>query len=133
MAFVRHNVNLDRGQLKLAQRLARESGSGFSAYMREALERHNTATSVVSVLENASAHLEQLIDELREENALFRSAFQEDLRRLRDETKAEQDSAIQRYEDVLRKVLMSVLSQSSSQSPGAAKVSATGPMAAPRP
>ena len=38
MAFVRQNVNLDRGQLKLAQRLARESGSGFSAYVREALE-----------------------------------------------------------------------------------------------
>lgn len=97
MAFVRHNVNLDRGQLKLAQRLARESGSGFSAYMREALERHNTATSVVSVLENANAQLERLIDDLREENALFRSALQEDLRRLRDETKAEQDSAIQRF------------------------------------
>lgn len=59
MAFVRQNVNLDRGQLKLAQRLARESGSGFSAYVREALERHNTSMSVASVLENSNAHLEQ--------------------------------------------------------------------------
>ncbi|WP_440272184.1 hypothetical protein, partial [Escherichia coli] len=68
MAFVRQNVNLDPRQLKLAQRLARESGSAFSAYVREALERHNTATSVVSVLENANAQLERLIDDLREEN-----------------------------------------------------------------
>lgn len=132
MAFVRQNVNLDRGQLKLAQRLARESGSAFSAYMREALERHNTATSVVSVLENANAQLERLIDDLREENALFRSALQEDLRRLRDETKAEQDSAIQRYEEALRKVVTAALSQPSPKGPGAAKVPAAGPMTAPR-
>ncbi|HGM7298633.1 TPA: hypothetical protein ACKP7S_000373 [Stenotrophomonas maltophilia] len=132
MAFVRQNVNLDPRQLKLAQRLARESGSGFSAYMREALERHNIGMSVVSVLENANAQLEHVIDELREENALFRSALQEDLRRLRDETKAEQDSAIQRYEEALRKVVTAALSQPSPRGPGAAKVPATGPMTAPR-
>jgi len=132
MALVRQNVNLDRGQLKLAQRLARESGSGFSAYVREALERHNTSMSVASVLENSNAHLEQLIDELREENALFRSALQEDLRRLRDETKAEQDSAIQRYEEALRKVATAALSQPSPKGSGAAKVPAAGPMTAPR-
>ncbi|AWB78935.1 hypothetical protein CR156_03625 [Stenotrophomonas lactitubi] len=132
MAFVRQNVNLDPRQLKLAQRLARESGSAFSAYVREALERHNTATSVVSVLENANAQLERLIDDLREENALFRSALQEDLRRLRDETKAEQDSAIQRYEEALRKVVTAALSQPSPKGSGAAKVPAAGPMTAPR-
>ncbi|HGM7097753.1 hypothetical protein JY407_05280 [Stenotrophomonas maltophilia] len=132
MAFVRQNVNLDPRQLKLAQRLARESGSAFSAYVREALERHNTSMSVANVLENANAQLEHVIDELREENALFRSALQEDLRRLRDETKAEQDSAIQRYEEALRKVVTAALSQPSPRGPGAAKVPATGPMTAPR-
>lgn len=103
-----------------------------SAYVREALERHNTSMSVASVLENSNAHLEQLIDELREENALFRSALQEDLRRLRDETKAEQDSAIQRYEEALRKVVTAALSQPSPKGSGAAKVPAAGPMTAPR-
>lgn len=88
--------------------------------------------SVANVLENANAQLEHVIDELREENALFRSALQEDLRRLRDETKAEQDSAIQRYEEALRKVVTAALSQPSPRGPGAAKVPATGPMTAPR-
>ncbi|HEL7666961.1 TPA: hypothetical protein UL927_000295 [Stenotrophomonas maltophilia] len=132
MVFIRQNVNLDREQLKIAQRLARDAGDGFNAYVREALERHNASMSAVSLLENSSARLERLVDELREENALFRSALQDDLRRLREETKAEQDSAIQRYEEALRKVVTVALSQPSPKGSGAARVPATGPMTAPR-
>ncbi|MCF7220981.1 hypothetical protein [Marilutibacter chinensis] len=108
MAFVRQNVNLDREQLKLARRLARESGVAFSAYMRDALERHNASVTLTAALENSNAHLEFLLDQLREENATLRRSLQEDQKRLRDEMKAEQDQAIKRYEDALRHVLLSM-------------------------
>jgi demethoxyubiquinone hydroxylase (CLK1/Coq7/Cat5 family) len=108
MAFVRQNVNLDREQLKLARRLANESGVAFSAYMRDALERHNASVTLTAALENSNAHLESLLDQLREENATLRRSLQEDQKRLRDEMKAEQDQAIKRYEDALRHVLTSM-------------------------
>jgi hypothetical protein len=108
MAFVRQNINLDREQLKLARRLARESGVAFSAYMRDALERHNTSVTLAAALENSTAHLEFLLDQLREENVTLRRSLQEDQKRLRDEMKAEQDQAIKRYEDALRQVLTSM-------------------------
>ena len=108
MAFVRQNVNLDREQLKLARRLARESGVAFSAYMRDALERHNASLTLTAALENSNAHLEFLLDQLRDENATLRRSLQEDQKRLRDEMKAEQDQAIKRYEDALRQVLTSM-------------------------
>lgn len=108
MAFVRQNVNLDREQLKLARRLARESGVAFSAYMRDALERHNASATLTAALEDSNARLEFLLDQLREENATLRRSLQEDQRRLRDEMKAEQDQAIKRYEDALRNVLTSM-------------------------
>ncbi|WP_216641833.1 hypothetical protein [Stenotrophomonas maltophilia] len=108
MAFVRQNVNLDREQLKLARRLARESGMPFNAYVRDALERHNASVTLNAALENSNAHLEFLLDQLREENATLRRSLQEDQKRLRDEMKVEQDQAIKRYEDALRHVLTSM-------------------------
>lgn len=108
MAFDRQNVNLDREQLRLARRLARESGVAFSAYMRDALERHNASVTLTAALENSNAHLEFLLDQLREENATLRRSLQEDQKRLRDEMKTEQDQAIKRYEDALRHVLTSM-------------------------
>lgn len=108
MAFVRQNVNLDREQLKLARRLARESGVAFSAYMRDALERHNASVTLAAALEDSNARLEFLLDQLREENATLRRSLQEDQKRLRDEMKAEKDQAIKRYEDALRHVLTSM-------------------------
>lgn len=108
MAFVRQNVNLDNEQLKLARRLARESGIPFNAYVRDALERHNAGVTLIAVLENSNAHLELLLDQLREENATLRRSLQDDQKRLRDEMKAEQDQAIKRYEDALRHVLTSM-------------------------
>ncbi len=131
MAFVRQNVNLDNEQLKLARRLARESGMPFNAYVRDALERHNASLTLTAALENSNAHLEFLLDQLRDENATLRRSLQEDQKRLRDEMKAEQSQAIQNYEDVLRRVLTS-LSQHSAKSTGAAKAPAPNPMLAPR-
>ena len=131
MAFVRQNVNLEREQLKLARRLARENGVAFSAYVRDALERHNAGVTLTAVLENSNAHLEFLLDQLREENATLRSSLQQDHQRLRDEMKAEQSQAIQNYEDVLRRVLTS-LSQHPAKSTGVAKAPAPNPMLAPR-
>ena len=131
MAFVRQNVNLDNEQLKLARRLARETGMPFNAYVRDALERHNASVTLAAALENSNAHLEFLLDQLREENATLRRSLQEDQKRLRDEMKAEQSQAIQNYEDVLRRVLTS-LSQHPAKSTGAAKAPAPNPMLAPR-
>jgi len=131
MAFVRQNVNLDNEQLKLARRLARESGMPFNAYVRDALERHNASLNLTAALENSNAHLEFLLDQLRDENATLRRSLQEDQKRLRDEMKAEQSQAIQNYEDVLRRVLTS-LSQHPAKSTGAAKAPAPNPMLAPR-
>ena len=132
MAFVRQNVNLDNEQLKLARRLARESGVPFNAYVRDAVERHNAGVTLTAALENSNAHLEFLLDQLREENATLRRSLQEDQKRLRDEMKAEQAQAIQNYEDVLRRVLTS-LSQHTTKSTGAAKAPAPNPMLSPRP
>lgn len=131
MAFVRQNVNLDPEQLKLARRLAGESGVPFNAYVRDAVERHNAGVTLTAALENSNAHLEFLLDQLREENATFRRFLQEDQKRLRDEMKAEQAQASQNYEDVLRRVLTS-LSQHPAKSTGAAKAPAPNPMLAPR-
>lgn len=131
MAFVRQNVNLDNEQLKLARRLARESGMPFNAYVRDALERHNASLTLTAALENSNAHLEFLLDQLRDENATLRRSLREDQKRLRDEMKAEQSQAIQNYEDVLRRVLTS-LSQHPAKSTGAAKAPAPNPMLAPR-
>ncbi|WP_329889299.1 hypothetical protein [Stenotrophomonas sepilia] len=131
MAFVRQNVNLDNEQLKLARRLARESGMPFNAYVRDALERHNASITLTAALENSNAHLEFLLDQLRDENATLRRSLREDQKRLRDEMKAEQSQAIQNYEDVLRRVLTS-LSQHPAKSTGAAKAPAPNPMLAPR-
>lgn len=132
MAFVRQNVNLDREQLKLARRLANESGVAFSAYMRDAMERHNASVTLTAALENSNAHLEFLLDQLREENATLRRSLQQDHQRLRYEMKAEQAQAIQNYEDLLRRVLTS-LSQHPATSTGAAKAPAPNPMLPPRP
>ena len=131
MAFVRQNVNLDPEQLKLARRLAGESGVPFNAYVRDAVERHNASVTLTAALENSNAHLEFLLDQLREENTTLRRFLQEDQKRLRDEMKAEQAQAIQNYEDVLRRVLTS-LSQPPIKSTGAAKAPAPNPMLAPR-
>ena len=131
MAFVRQNVNLDPEQLKLARRLAGESGVPFNAYVRDAVERHNAGVTLTAALENSNAHLEFLLDQLREENATLRRFLQEDQKRLRDEMKAEQAQAIQNYEDVLRRVLTS-LSQPPVKSTGATKAPAPNPMLAPR-
>ena len=131
MAFVRQNVNLDPEQLKLARRLAGESGVPFNAYVRDAVERHNAGVTLTAALENSNAHLEFLLDQLREENTTLRRFLQEDQKRLRDEMKAEQAQAIQNYEDVLRRVLTS-LSQPPAKSTGAAKAPAPNPMLAPR-
>jgi len=131
MAFVRQNVNLDPEQLKLARRLAGESGVPFNAYVRDAVERHNAGVTLTAALENSNAHLEFLLDQLREENATLRRFLQDDQKRLRDEMKAEQAQAIQNYEDLLRRVLTS-LSQHPAKSTGAAKAPAPNPMLAPR-
>ena len=111
--------------------LARETGMPFNAYVRDALERHNAGVTLTAALENSNAHLEFLLDQLREENATLRRSLQEDQKRLRDEMKAEQSQAIQNYEDVLRRVLTS-LSQHPAKSTGADKAPAPNPMLAPR-
>lgn len=131
MAFVRQNVNLDSQQLKLARRLARESGVAFSAYMRDALERHNGSVTLTSALENSNAHLEFLLDQLREENATLRRSLQLDHQRLRDEMKAEQAQAIERYEEALRRVLSAAIAPTA-PSKAVAKTPAANPMLSPR-
>lgn len=115
MRFIRQNINLDREQSKVARQLAREMGVSFNAYVREALQRHNDGVSMVSVLENSSAHLEVLLDQVREENTTLRRSLQQDHERLREEMKTEQDQAIQRYEDALRHVLTSMSAASTTQ------------------
>lgn len=132
MAFVRQNVNLDNEQLKLARRLARETGMPFNAYVRDALERQNAGVTLTAALENSNAHLEFLLDQLREENATLRRSLQQDHQRFRDEMKAEQDKAIQRYENVLRLVLTN-FTQHPATSTGAVKAPAPNPMLPPRP
>jgi hypothetical protein len=131
MAFVRQNVNLDNEQLKLARRLARESGMPFNAYVRDALERHNAGVTLIAVLENSNAHLELLLDQLREENATLRRSLQDDQKRLRDEMKAEQDQAIKRYEDALRHVLTSMSNASAIPRGGPATRGAGLPVSKP--
>ena len=131
MAFVRQNVNLEREQLKLARRLARENGVAFSAYVRDALERHNAGVTLTSALENSNAHLEFLLDQLREENATLRRSLQQDHQRLRDEMKAEQAQAIERYEEALRRVLSAAIAPTP-PSKAAAKTPAANPMLSPR-
>lgn len=132
MAFVRQNVNLEREQLKLARRLARENGVAFSAYVRDALERHNAGVTLTAVLENSNAHLELLLDQLREENTTLRRSLQQDHQRLRDEMKAEQAQAIERYEEALRSVLTRAIAPTTPNSKAAAKTPAANPMLAPR-
>ncbi len=131
MAFVRQNVNLDREQLKVARRLARESGVPFNAYVRDAVERHNAGVTLTSALENSNAHLEFLLDQLREENATLRRSLQQDHQRLRDEMKAVQAQAIERYEEALRRVLSAAIAPTA-PSKAAAKTPAASPMLAPR-
>ncbi len=131
MAFVRQNVNLDREQLRLARRLARENGVAFSAYMRDALERHNASVTLTGALENSNAHLEFLLDQLREENATLRRSLQLDHQRLRDEMRAEQAQAIERYEEALRRVLSAAIAPTA-PSKAAAKAPAANPMLSPR-
>ncbi|WP_313229670.1 hypothetical protein [Stenotrophomonas acidaminiphila] len=131
MAFVRQNVNLEREQLKLARRLARENGVAFSAYVRDALERHNAGVTLTAVQENSNAHLEFLLDQLREENATLRSSLQQDHQRLRDEMKAEQAQAIERYEEALRRVLSAAIAPTA-PSKASAKTPAANPMLSPR-
>lgn len=131
MAFVRQNVNLEREQLKLARRLARENGVAFSAYVRDALERHNAGVTLTAVLENSNAHLEFLLDQLREENATLRRSLQQDHQQLRDEMKAEQAQAIERYEEALRRVLSAAIAPTA-PSKAAAKTPTANPMLSPR-
>lgn len=131
MAFARQNVNLDREQLKLARRLARDSGVAFSAYMRDALERHNASVTLTAALENSNAHLEHLLDQLREENAILRRSLQQDHQRLRDEMRADQAQAIERYEEALRRVLSAAIAPTA-PSKAAAKTPTANPMLSPR-
>ena len=131
MAFVRQNVNLDHEQLKRARRLARESGMPFNAYVRDALERHNAGVTLTAALENSNAHLEFLLDQLREENATLRRSLQLDHQKLRDEMKAEQAQAIERYEEALRRVLSAAIAPTA-PSKAAAKTPAANPMLSPR-
>lgn len=131
MAFVRQNVNLDNEQLKLARRLARESGIPFNAYVRDALERHNASLTLTAALENSNAHLEFLLDQLRDENATLRRSLREDQKRLRDEMKAEQAQAIERYEEALRRVLSAAIAPTA-PSKASAKTPAANPMLSPR-
>lgn len=131
MAFVRQNVNLDREQLKVARRLARESGVPFNAYVRDAVERHNAGVTLTSALENSNAHLEFLLDQLREENATLRRSLQQDHQRLRDEMRADQAQAIERYEEALRRVLSAAIAPTA-PSKAAAKTPTANPMLSPR-
>ena len=131
MAFVRQNVNLDREQLKVARRLARESGVPFNAYVRDAVERHNAGVTLTSALENSNAHLEFLLDQLREENATLRRSLQQDHQRLRDEMRADQAQAIERYEEALRRVLSAAIAPTAPNK-AAAKTPTANPMLSPR-
>ncbi len=131
MAFVRQNVNLDREQLKVARRLARESGVPFNAYVRDAVERHNAGVTLTSALENSNAHLEFLLDQLREENATLRRSLQQDHQRLRDEMRADQAQAIERYEEALRRVLSAAIAPTAPSKAGA-KTPTANPMLSPR-
>lgn len=131
MRFIRQNINLDHEQSKVARRLARESGIPFNAYVRDALERHNAGVTLTAVLENSNAHLEFLLDQLREENATLRSSLQQDHQRLRDEMKAEQAQAIERYEEALRRVLSAAIAPTA-PSKASAKTPAANPMLSPR-
>lgn len=110
MPKFRRTINFDENEFQRAEQLAVECGSTLNGYIRHALQRHNDGVSVMSILENSSAHLEVLMEQLREENATLRRSLLEDHQRLRAELKAEQDQAIERYEDALRRVLTSAIS-----------------------
>ena len=131
MRFIRQNINLDHEQSKVARRLARESGIPFNAYVRDAVERHNAGVTLTSALENSNAHLEFLLDQLREENATLRRSLQLDHQKLRDEMKAEQAQAIERYEEALRRVLSAAIAPTA-PSKASAKTPAANPMLSPR-